>query len=430
MAGTPYDKHFKYLGDLTSLNWIALGQKLGIPVDDFKSAHTKRQIIRLVYDQKKEWIDSWDMDDGKIYFYKFDKEADGEEKVTIMNTSFDEPADPDSYSHKPAIQKNFLTREMFNAIFTEEEKQLIVKRESELQHSDSIDSEPDTSFLFASTKPTVQKPKSAQFQQKLRYDPDCEIDRFLNCVQSYAEANSITSELQLISITTTCLNQSDEGALAVNIVNEEDKRSWNTFKAKLIQILGHSPDYYKLRFRDFKRNGEKLGLVLGMLRKCFVRGWGIEDRPLYDLEKTIIIDRFIESCDKPLSMMLKAERAKLNLDTVLSRACELEAVCCAADTINSVENSTPQSTNQIIDALKKSHQDFMDLQKEFKQELQKLSSRDRPKRRQNPEVFKKLGGLCSFYVKNIDCPRTNCKYRHSGPVSVEQQEVVKNLSTK
>ena len=214
--------------------------------------------------------------------------------------------------------------------------------------------------------------------------------------------------------------------MAVNIINDTDRRSWSSFKAKIISILGHTPDYYKSKFKVFKRADMKLGLALSTLTQYFMRGWGIVDRSLYPLEKEIIMDRFIESCDKPLSVMLKAEKTKLTLENILCRASELE-MCFAADTVNSIQS--PNNTNEIIDSLKKSHQDFMDLQKELREEMSKLASIDRKSRprRSNPEVFKKLQGLCSYYAKNLDCPRRQCKYRHSGPISPEQQEVVKNL---
>ena len=423
-SNEPYDKCFKFLGDLTTHDWIAVGQKLGLNTDDLKSAHTKRQIIHHVYQRNKDWFDSWNIELGKIFFYKFDKANQAGDSVTLMNTSFDSPADEDSYVHKPAVERNFLNAEMLKSIFENEDRSFPVSKQHEPSRSDSADFETGHSH----TTPTLTvKPKSHLFMQKLKYDPDTEINRFLSCVESYAKANSITDDSKIVSITVSCLNQSDEGALAVNIVSAADMQSWSTFKAKIIQILGHTADFYKSKFKSFQRLDMKLGLALSTLTQYFMRGWGISDRSLYPIEQEIIMERFIESCDKPLSVMLKAEKTKLTLETVLSRASELE-MCFAAETVNSIDN--PQSTNEIIDALKKSHQDFMDLQKEFRQELSKLSSRDRPKRRPNPEVFRKLGGLCSYYVKNLDCPRSDCKYRHSGPVSQEQQDCVKNLPSK
>ena len=425
----PYDLCFKFLGDLTTQDWFAVSQKLGLQSDVSKTVKNKRQLIQLVYRHNRQWFNQWDLTNNKVYFYKFDETSNGE-TTTILNTSFDEPHDSDQYQHKPAMANNFLSDSQLKSIF-EEENGFDIKSLENLKLSESVnDSDTDTNRLLTSEALSKPKSKSNVFQQKLRYDPDTEINRFLSLVESYARANCITKEQQMISITVSCLNQSDEGALAVNIVNQADKQSWSCFKRKIIEILGHSPDYYKSKFKIFKRNDMKLGLALSTLTQYFMRGWGISDRSLLPLEQEIIMERFIESLDKPLSVMLKAEKTKLSLESVLARANELE-MCFAAEQVNSVEN--PQSTNDIIDALKKSHQDFMELQKEFREEISTLKQTFKnsgQKRKPNPEVFKKLGGLCSFYAKNLDCPRTNCKYRHSGPISLEQQEVVKNLFNK
>ena len=120
--------------------------------------------------------------------------------------------------------------------------------------------------------------------------------------------------------------------------------------------------------------------------------------------------------------MLKAEANKLTLRTILSRSSELE-ICFASDKnqsqlVNSIES--PQNCNEILDALKASHSQMVEMMKSYKDDKTK-------RKRPNPEVFKKLNGLCSFYVKGIDCPKSSCRYRHSGDVTEEQKEVVKNL---
>ena len=424
--GDPYDFCYKFLGDLTTQDWCAIGQKLGVKSDESKSVKNKRELIQLVYRHNKQWFKDWDIENNKIYFYKFDRTFKGK-KTLVINTSFEEPNNPENYEHKPAMTQNFLSKDQLLSIFDEEEISSDYQALDDLKISESVNSDHDTQSLLAQEDSAKPKSKSNVFHQKLRYDPDTEINRFLSCVESYAKANCITKEKQMIQITQTCLNQSDQGSLAVNIVSDADKQSWSKFKAKIISILGHSPDYYKSQFKTFKRNDMKLGLALSTLTQYFMRGWGISDRQLYPIEKEIILERFIESCNKPLSTMLKAEKTKLTLETVLSRASELE-MCFAAETVNSIEN--PQSIPEIIDVLKQNHKDFMELQKEFREELsamkQKLTNNTQ-KRKPNPEVFKKLSGLCSYYVKNVECPRSNCKYRHSGPISPEQLEVVKNF---
>ena len=210
-SNAPYDKCYKFLGDLTTQDWIAVGQKLGLNTDEFKSAHTKRQIIRLVYSRNKEWFKSWDTIKGKIYFFKFIKKSQDEE-TEYMNTSFDEPTEPESYVHKPAVERNFLTEEMLNSIFTEDEKSFVV---STKRNPTSSESSPTESAAQSTLQSTISPKNKSVFMAKLKYDPDTEINRFLSCVESYAEANGITSDKKIIHITTSCLNQSYEGALAI-----------------------------------------------------------------------------------------------------------------------------------------------------------------------------------------------------------------------
>ena len=222
------------------------------------------------------------------------------------------------------------------------------------------------------------------------------------------------------------LTQSDEGALAIQLC-DNDKKDWASFKSKLISILGHSTDYYKSMFRNFKRTDNmRLGLALSTLTQYFRRGWGITNRELSPIESEMIKEKFISSLQSPLRVMLKAESNKLSLENILDRSAELE-VCFSQENpesgaVNSIEN--PNNCNEILSSLKRSHERMVELIESFKP----MSKESPTPRKSNPEIFRKLNGLCSFYVKGIDCPKTTCRYKHEGQVTDEQREVVKDLN--
>ena len=427
-----FDKRYKKFGDLTAKDWLAVGRKLKLSVDDMKKTRTKGQLIKFIYDNKQEWFNELDLTADRIYFHKFNIEKDGE-KRTIMNTQFDAPHDASEYKYSPAHTRFFLSpeqlKEMCTSDFDNDEIEFEAMSDYNVSETKSTSRRSSESVTNAykeivtstANHGTTPQAKIAGFRTKLKYEPDDEIERFLSCVESYCRANNLDSESNQISITITCLNQTDEGALAVNILTEDDKCSWNVFKEKLIQILGHNPDHYKNQFKTFKRNSMRLGLALSTLTQYFKRGWGISGRELSPIEEDMIKDRFISSLDMPLRVMLKAEANKLTLRTILSRSSELE-ICFASDKSHSLVNSieSPQNCNEILDALKTSHMQMMEMMKSYKEDK---SKRKRP----NPEVFKKLNGLCSFYVKGNDCPKSSCRYRHSGEITEEQKEIVKNL---
>ena len=262
------------------------------------------------------------------------------------------------------------------------------------------------------------------FVNKLKYEPDMEISQFLTSVESFCQANSIHKEQHMINITISCLNQQSESGLACNILSDDDKRTWASFKAKIQSILGFSKEHYKAKFNSYKKiEQEKLGITLSNLVNCFKRGWGTGDRPLYSIESELILERFISSLpDGSLKTMLKAEKRLLTLENVLERANELESVFDTQQ-VNSVNQKSPIS--EIVQKLKEGHE-------ELKSQFARMKNDEHQKKRASKRQvsLKTLGGLCSYYVLNNECPRQECRYRHTGPVSEEQQQLVKQLLKK
>ena len=104
-------KYFKFIGDLSFKDWMAIGKKQGLDPADLKRLMTKPRIIKTVYANNQEFFDNWDYENNKVFFLFF--EQDGK---AFINTSFDVPADEDSYVHRPAATRYFLSPEELKAI--------------------------------------------------------------------------------------------------------------------------------------------------------------------------------------------------------------------------------------------------------------------------------------------------------------------------
>ena len=419
--GEHYGRVCKRFGDLTARDWLSIGIKSGLTKPVLKAQGTKENLIKFIYSEKKTWLEAYDLEKDFIWFHNYDEKR-GNDIVCMQTVTFDRPANAEEYKHQPAQARFFLSPERIREIFTAENDSVDMDSLNDVTFDENV-SESGSSRNGAST------PKSGSnavtFRTKLKYEADTEISRFLNCVESYAKANNIQNDEGKISITITCLNQTDEGALAVNILSDYDQSTWDLFKAKLISVLGHSPDYYKAQFQSFQRGSMRLGLALSTLTESFKRGWVIR-RALTTIESDMVKERFINSLEGPLRVMLKAEAPKLSLDTILSRASELEN-CFATDQLsvtNSISDKSPSSTPDILSILSQNHKEMMQLQNQF---LKAFSGMKSDSRKPRGTMLKPLNGLCSFYAKGSECKRENCRYRHEGPVSESQKDLVKNF---
>ena len=120
-SNAPYDKCYKFLGDLTTQDWIAVGQKLGLTLTNSSQLTLKGREFDWCTAEIRNGSSLGTRSRAKSTFISLSKKSQDEE-IEYMNTSFDEPTEPESYVHKPAVEQNFLTEEMLNSIFTEDKK--------------------------------------------------------------------------------------------------------------------------------------------------------------------------------------------------------------------------------------------------------------------------------------------------------------------
>ena len=310
------------------------------------------------------------------------------------------------------------------------------------------------------------------YKQKLKYETDMNINRFLGQVETYAHANGISDDNKMIALAIAALNQTDEGAKSTKILRDQDFINWEAFKTKLAKVLGHAPAYYVNKFNNFTRGSMKLGVALSELIECFRKGWQIEFRDLTSTEEEIIKRKFIHSLNGSLMYMLKTEEKKHNLDTLLDRAIELET-CFTDDSQSMLVNSinaqpmsvksnlpahdskqksnsinnvseVPDKLTDILQNLQNQHKEILSIQKQCSEAMNRLSlnnhnnsnfnnqnynnqnrnhlihnqnSRPQNSSTQRNNLYQDLNGLCIHYVRGNQCRYSTCRYKHTGPVS-------------
>ena len=456
------EKYSKIILEFTADEWILVGLSNGLQQADLDKYENLHALINhIVRNLPSEFTDP----ENDFYYFKSTTEKNGEESIELIQT----PAKPGDYKPKILTHRKFaLGIESYRELIAKDEKDFgsTKFKPSKPLSEDSLDENPDqlteTIRLLGLLDPSSQqfseifnflnqkrpnKPKKDEnptshlagiYKQKIRYNPDMEITRFLTQVESYAHANGIFDDTDIIALAKAGLNQHDEGAMAIDLVADEIFYTWSNFKAKIIKILGHSKEYYRQKFYGFKRNDEKLGLALSKLSQSFRRGWEI-NREFSIIEKDMIKSQFINSLDGNLKIMLKAEEHKLTLETILERATQLETCFEPSHKVSAISNTgkTPEKINDILEQLAKQHQEMLKMQKDHANAINKLSAQNSHpnpkfnsqksnsnKSKRDPEVYKVLQGLCANFVKGQECRRKNCMYKHDGVITAEQLKAV------
>ena len=430
------DKYFKTLGHFTVAEWFLLGVEGKLELTELQNFSTKKQLINHIGTKCPQFFKNLNQ---PIYFKS--SETDGKETLTII---MDEPVDIKKYKEKPNTRW----------VLTEQEIKDIIGKDANDLNATSLDVESLRSADLLSEdeqepaeQTSCERPPSEQgnkitgiYKQKIRYESDMEINRFLTQVETYAYANGISNDSDMIAIAVAAINQTDEGALAHGLITDSDYTNWDSFRTKLSKILGHGKKYYRHKFETFQRGNMRLGLALSTLTQAFKRGWGIADE-LSDNEQEMVKAQFVRSLSGSLKLLLKAEINKLTLETILDRAIELEACFDeeGMETVNAIQKApeVPDKLTNILESLQSQHKSMMDLQKSCADALSRMSV---DAKRQNNQTssqgqkfksksnfdYKKLNGLCIYYSQDKNCRNRFCRYKHSGPIPQEVCDLFKN----
>ena len=430
------EKYFKTLKNFTVEEWLLLGLKGGLELDVLKKFSTKKQLINHIGTNCTQFFNDLTQ---PIYFKA--SEVDGKTKLSIIT---DEPVEAKSYTEKKNTRWALTDQQIQEIIgkSAEEFEETSIDLES-LQSAHSMIDAPLSEASQSERPPTPAPEKGNKvagiYKQKIKYESDMEINRFLTQIETYSYANGISDDHDMINIAVAAISQTDEGSLAHGLISGSDYEDWEAFKSKLAKILGHGKKYYRHKFETFQRGTMRLGLALSTLTQAFRRGWGITE-DLSENEQEMIKAQFVRSLNGSLKLLLKAEINKLTLETILDRAIELEACFDeeATENVNAVQKApeVPDKLTNILESLQSQHKSMMDMQRSCAQALSRLSLEGKTQTQDNRPSgpsksrgrfdYRKLQGLCIYYAQGKECKNRFCRFRHNGPISQEQRELFKN----
>ena len=434
MPGKTTEKYSKTLGHFTVEEWLLLGLEGGLQLDDLKKFASKKELINHIGVNCTKFFEDYSQ---PIYFKS--TEANGKAQLSII----DEPTDPKTYKEKKNSRWELSEAQLREIIAksADDLKSKTVDLESlRSQHSmiEAVSEDGETTRSERAVSEQGNKVLGI-YKQKIRYESDMEITRFLTQVETYTYANGISNDSDMIAIAIAAINQTDEGSLAHGLISDSDYENWDAFKTKLSKILGHGKKYYRHKFETFQRGSMRLGLALSTLTQSFRRGWGITDT-LTENEEEMIKAQFVRSLSGSLKLLLKAEVSKLTLDTILDRAIELEACFDedATESVNAIPKApeVPDKLTNILESLQSQHKSMMDMQRKCTEAISRLDLSGKQNSNNNQSKgssskrsgfdYKKLQGLCIYYTQGKKCHNRFCRYKHDGPISQEQRDLFKN----
>ena len=407
------EKYSKTFGHFTVQDWNIFARSKQIKTAELQKCATKSDLIKLILTSKPNYQHGLD----EKYFFESFIDPNGTKRYRAKDST----ENPDDYPEKKNLDRFVMTTQDIRDILEDDEDLPDSASAASLHISEDSYAQRENPTQTTIVRQTQALPVGI-YKQKLRYDSNQDISRFFNAVESYAFANGITSDDSFIAISNASLNQDLDGATAVELLTQDDYENWSKYKRKLITILDHNPDYYRNKFNSFQRGDSKLGLALSNLINYFRKGWQI-NRALTAIESEMVKIRFIESMRNPMKMMLHAEQKRLNLENILERALELESAFSTdsnQEPVNVVTQPKPENLIDIFAMMQQQHQEIVQL---LSSNARSGFSAQNRNRNRDPSKFRILGGLCSFYVNGLDCPRRSCKFRHEGPVTQEQRDV-------
>ena len=275
------------------------------------------------------------------------------------------------------------------------------------------------------------KSKFGNLKFKITFDESKGVEFFLNSVERYCVANSVTLDQDRITIALNGLSDSDNGAMVCETLTTAEKANWQVFRQKLLNLFGKDASYYKTAYRNFKRQpSESLSLMFSRLIFMFRKAYK-SDSELDETDKRIIVGKFIEKCPPRLGQLLEAEEDTLNFNQVSARAQRLESIYNLGDenySIATISKSPARNQGQksefseLISEMRSMRESnekvlrdltasFSDALKTLKQSTPRNHSQSGTGRSQKND-YSKLKGFCSRQVFHGKCERSRCDYKH------------------
>ena len=247
-----------------------------------------------------------------------------------------------------------------------------------------------------------------------KFDSQLPVENWIVNMKLYGKCSNIT-DADLLSVALSQILMEESGTSLIEAITEEEKKDWESFKTKLIQVLGKDKEHFKYLYTSFQRGQETQQMAVTKLQAYFKKGYG--KLVLDAADESIICDRFIECQDPRLAELLRREKSLLNLQNIAQRAMELERSFYKRENIFAAECSNNAKESEIAQLCSQLKEIVASAKEPVKEKKRKTRARI---------PTDKLQGHCIAFVRNGRCRfGEKCKYLHSETVPEEVEKIIK-----
>ena len=276
----------------------------------------------------------------------------------------------------------------------------------------------------------IEAPRTSsdfKFTQKLKFCPDLGVESFLISVENYAAANNIQDQKKWIALAKSGLMNSEQGLSAQSTLEPEDEYSWERFKSKIINTIGHDPTYYRSIFRNYRRkSSERVGLSFANLVQAYRRAFN-KTGHLTEDDKTHILHQFICGQEGQLKTSLELEEGRLTYSNVIQRASQIERALGYPNAHSSYEinaipsrpvtRKEPTELECLVQLMKEMMTSQASQMAQHTAILSKMAESTRggggnKSSSSYREDVKIANGYCIQKLKTGSCSKTECRYKH------------------
>jgi hypothetical protein len=146
-----------------------------------------------------------------------------------------------------------------------------------------------------------------------RFDYQLPIENWLSAMELYMSCHDLSEE-DIITASLAQLLTEGSGSNVIESIGKEERKNWEAFKSKLIEVLGKDQEHFKHLYNTFQHGGESQAMALTKLTAFFKKGYKKTD--LDDADKSIVCEKFIDAQQPRLRELLTREKSFLNLRNI------------------------------------------------------------------------------------------------------------------
>jgi hypothetical protein len=289
-------------------------------------------------------------------------------------------------------------------------------------HGTKTDSPPESAQRpapgsHANTAPrskSAQNPTTSSGKLKMktpRFDYQLPIENWLSAMELYMSCHDLSEE-DIITASLAQLLTEGSGSNVIESIGKEERKNWEAFKSKLIEVLGKDQEHFKHLYNTFQHGGESQAMALTKLTAFFKKGYKKTD--LDDADKSIVCEKFIDAQQPRLRELLTREKSFLNLRNIAQRATELEQSLFKKESIfTAKETQSPQSeVSELCSQLRSIVSGAIKDQK-------------KPQNKKGRVDTKKIEGHCIRFVRKGKCNfGSKCRYLHSDDIPKHIRDII------